>query len=160
MTSLLFGGLAVFVGLCLAYFVIKALSSGQSSGKTSQLDQPRQGLNIPDEVRRMAQDPSRKIQAIKLLREANPGMGLAVAKLQVESLQDSRGPISSPAEQGPSWQRGQTPHFSNEAERLALNPNTKIAAIKVLREENPGMGLADAKEAVEIFYAARRGGPE
>jgi len=39
--------------------------------------------------------------------------------------------------------------LSPEVERLASDPNSKIAAIKLLREENPGMGLAEAKAIIE-----------
>lgn len=42
--------------------------------------------------------------------------------------------------------------LSSEVELLASNPNTKIAAIKRYREENPGTGLAEAKTEIETFY--------
>ncbi len=45
--------------------------------------------------------------------------------------------------------------LSPEVERLAASPDTKIEAIKRCREENPGMGLKEAKEKIEEFY--RRG---
>ena len=45
--------------------------------------------------------------------------------------------------------------LSPEVERLAASPDTKIEAIKRYREENPGMGLKEAKEKIEEFY--RRG---
>ena len=32
---------------------------------------------------------------------------------------------------------------------MAMDPRTKIAAIKLLREQKPGMGLAEAKALVE-----------
>ena len=41
--------------------------------------------------------------------------------------------------------------LSPEVERLAVNPNSKIAAIKLYREENPGTGLRAAKEKIEEF---------
>jgi hypothetical protein len=46
--------------------------------------------------------------------------------------------------------------LSPEVERLASDPSTKIAAIKLYREENPGTGLADAKEVIEAFYKSRQ----
>ena len=40
----------------------------------------------------------------------------------------------------------------SEAEVLAKDPSQKIAAIKVYREENPGVSLAEAKARVEEIY--------
>ncbi len=41
--------------------------------------------------------------------------------------------------------------LSPEVERLAREPYGKIAAIKLLREQNPGVGLAEAKARIEEF---------
>ena len=46
--------------------------------------------------------------------------------------------------------------LSPEVEFLASDPNTKIAAIKLYRKENPGVGLREAKEKIESFYKSRR----
>jgi len=46
--------------------------------------------------------------------------------------------------------------FSPELERLASLPDTKIAAIKLYRQENPGTGLREAKEKIEAFYKSKR----
>lgn len=46
--------------------------------------------------------------------------------------------------------------MSPEVRRLASSPATKIAAIKLYREENPGVGLAEAKTAIEMFAEGRR----
>jgi len=43
-----------------------------------------------------------------------------------------------------------------EVERMALDPAMKIAAIKLYREQNPGSGLAEAKDKIEAFYNSRR----
>ena len=43
--------------------------------------------------------------------------------------------------------------LSREVEDLARSPQTKIAAIKRYREENPGVGLAEAKGKIEEFAA-------
>jgi len=45
--------------------------------------------------------------------------------------------------------------LSPEVELLARDPNQKIAAIKLYREENPGVGLAEAKLKIEEFYKGR-----
>ena len=45
--------------------------------------------------------------------------------------------------------------LSPEVELLASDPQTKIAAIKRYREENPGAGLREAKEKIEAFYNRR-----
>ena len=49
-----------------------------------------------------------------------------------------------------------TSGFSPELEQLASQPETKIAAIKRYRLENPGAGLSEAKERIEAFYNSRR----
>ena len=46
--------------------------------------------------------------------------------------------------------------LSPEAELLAGNPDTQIAAIKLYRQENPGTGLREAKEKIEAFYRSRQ----
>jgi ribosomal protein L7/L12 len=46
--------------------------------------------------------------------------------------------------------------LSPEAELLASDPDTKIAAIKLYRKENRGVGLAEAKEKIEAFYRSRQ----
>jgi ribosomal protein L7/L12 len=42
--------------------------------------------------------------------------------------------------------------LSPQVEFLARDPNQKIAAIKLYREEHPGAGLAEAKLKIEEFY--------
>jgi UDP:flavonoid glycosyltransferase YjiC (YdhE family) len=46
--------------------------------------------------------------------------------------------------------------LSPEVERLANDPKTKIAAIKLYRQENPGTGLREAKELIEAFHESRK----
>src|SRR6202030_2242783 len=46
--------------------------------------------------------------------------------------------------------------LSPELERLASLPDTKIAAIKLYRQENPGASLREAKEKIEAFYKSRQ----
>ena len=41
--------------------------------------------------------------------------------------------------------------LSPEVQRLAGDPRQKIAAIKLHREQNPGLGLAEAKAEIEDF---------
>jgi hypothetical protein len=43
--------------------------------------------------------------------------------------------------------------LSPEVQRLAKDPSQKIAAIKLHREQNPGLGLAEAKKEIEDFAA-------
>jgi hypothetical protein len=52
--------------------------------------------------------------------------------------------------QGVEWQL-----LSPEAQSLALDPSTKIAAIKLHRDEHPGIGIAEAKADVEAFAAKK-----
>jgi len=42
--------------------------------------------------------------------------------------------------------------LSPEVERLASDPGTKIQAIKLYRDQNPGVGLAEAKAKIEEFF--------
>ena len=44
--------------------------------------------------------------------------------------------------------------LSPEVQRMARDPRQKVAAIKLHREQNPGLGLAEAKEEVEDFAAS------
>jgi ribosomal protein L7/L12 len=41
--------------------------------------------------------------------------------------------------------------LSPEVQLLAKDPSKKVAAIKLHREQNPGLGLADAKREIEVF---------
>ena len=41
--------------------------------------------------------------------------------------------------------------LSPEVQRMAKDPAQKLAAIKLHREQNPGLGLAEAKAEVEEF---------
>lgn len=41
--------------------------------------------------------------------------------------------------------------LSPEVQQLARDPEKKIAAIKLHREDHPGLGLAEAKAAIEDF---------
>lgn len=43
--------------------------------------------------------------------------------------------------------------LSPEVQRMAADPRQKIAAIKMHREQNPGLGLAEAKTEIEDFIA-------
>ena len=53
--------------------------------------------------------------------------------------------------QGVEWSA-----LSPEAQALALDPGTKIAAIKRYRDEHPEISLAEAKAEVEAFAAKKR----
>jgi len=45
--------------------------------------------------------------------------------------------------------------LSPEVQFLAKDPDQKIAAIKLYREEHPGVGLAEAKTKIEEFNKSR-----
>jgi ribosomal protein L7/L12 len=53
--------------------------------------------------------------------------------------------------QGVEW-----PALSPEVQSLALDPRSKIAAIKRYRDENPGIGLVQAKNDIEAFAENNR----
>ena len=90
----------------------------------------------------------RAVEAIKLLREAT-GLGLKEAKDRI----DAEGQHGSPAAQYPQMP-GTLPVQVVEAMRAG----NKIEAIRLLREQT-GMGLKEAKEAVEASPAASRYSP-
>lgn len=46
--------------------------------------------------------------------------------------------------------------LSPEVQMMARDPSQKIAAIKLHREQNPGLGLAEAKADVEEFAGGPR----
>ena len=46
--------------------------------------------------------------------------------------------------------------MSPEVKMMAKDPNQKIAAIKLYRDENPGTGLAEAKQRIEEFSKTGR----
>jgi ribosomal protein L7/L12 len=96
-------------------------------------------------------EEGRKIEAIKVYR-AHTGLGLAEAKAAVEAMQAGKSPPPMPELGG-----------DLESELLRLfGQGQKIQAIKLYREQT-GMGLAEAKRAVEALAArhglsAQRGG--
>jgi ribosomal protein L7/L12 len=96
--------------------------------------------NLDDELRALLAE-GRKIEAIKRYREAT-GADLAAAKEAVEALErgemaTAKGPVDS----------------SLEAEIVSLlEGGKKIEAVKIYRERT-GMGLKEAKDAVEAIAA-------
>jgi ribosomal protein L7/L12 len=103
------------------------------------------------EAIRQAALADHKIEAIKLYREAT-GAGLAEAKRAVEELEEQwRSGLSSPdvTMPGPGAGPGNipTPLQLDQIRRAACDGD-KIQAIKLYREAT-GLGLAEAKQAVE-----------
>lgn len=47
-------------------------------------------------------------------------------------------------------------NLSSEVQQLARDPRQKIAAIRLHREQHPGLGLKEAKDEVEEFYESTR----
>lgn len=94
------------------------------------------------EIRRLLSE-GRKIEAIRRYREQT-GADLAAAKAAVEALQRDE-PPAPPAEDSP-----------DAAEIVALlQGGKKIEAIKLYRQRT-GVGLKEAKDAVEALAADRR----
>ena len=92
-------------------------------------------------------EQGRKIEAIKLLREAT-GVGLAEAKEEIERLS------AEAAGQTPLAERPGLDTKGVPEDVLALaRAGQKIEAIKILRERN-GIGLKEAKEQVEASLGA------
>ncbi|MGJ7901167.1 hypothetical protein [Lysobacter sp. 1R34A] len=92
----------------------------------------------------------RKIEAIKLVLDANPGLGLRQAKDAVEHYQ--RQPSESEHAHSASSEATPPPSGGLPAQaELALRRGNKIEAIKRVLDANPGLGLRQAKEAVERY---------
>jgi hypothetical protein len=108
--------------------------------------------------KRVDKPASIKIALIKALREAT-GLGLREAKDTVEGYLDRRAG-RLPSGMGVDGPAGSLDDLL-DAERAAAareeRPVTKILLIKALRDASPGLGLAQAKRAVED-YLRRRGG--
>ncbi|HVY68648.1 MAG TPA: hypothetical protein VHH73_01900 [Verrucomicrobiae bacterium] len=84
-----------------------------------------------------------KISAIKLYRDAYPGMDLSQAKDAVEALEEEL------RRQAPEQFRGGAsptgiPASGNPEVVRAIYAGEKIAAIRLYREANPGIGLKEA----------------
>lgn len=101
--------------------------------------QPKASDDLEQRIRSLL-DQDQKIAAIKLYREET-GTSLADAKEAVESLQAGRG-LRIPARDIPDG-------FEGDVLRL-LSAGKKISAIKLYRERT-GVGLKEAKEAVEAI---------
>jgi ribosomal protein L7/L12 len=94
----------------------------------------------------------KKLQAIKVFRESQPGMGLKDAKEYVEALQAGHEPAVAVGRSraGGSHQVELGPDLLFRIRQL-LGENKKIQAIKELRDGQPGMGLKEAKDLVEAI---------
>jgi len=46
--------------------------------------------------------------------------------------------------------------LSLEVERLATDPSTRIAAIKLYQEQNPGVSVSEAEAKIEEFLWSRK----
>ncbi|ALN79527.1 hypothetical protein [Lysobacter antibioticus] len=95
----------------------------------------------------------RKIEAIKLVLDANPGLGLREAKDAVERYE--RQPADAMHAPPMPAEAEATPHgFPAQAEQ-ALRSGNKIKAIKLVLDANPGLGLREAKDMVERYEGQR-----
>lgn len=98
----------------------------------------------------------RKIEAIKLVLDSNPGLGLRAAKDAMEAYErqpSSAAMTSTASASAPSAVHAPSAGFP-QAAREALRQGQKITAIKIVREVY-GLGLRDAKDLVEAY--AERG---
>ncbi len=106
------------------------------------------------EIRRMIRD-NRKIEAIRLYREAT-GLGLKEAKEAIEEMASASDGAAPPV----CVDVGRTVELQPaDRQRVlaALRAGRKIEAIQIYREAT-GLGLKEAKDAVEAMPAARQTG--
>ncbi|GAB3411804.1 ribosomal protein L7/L12 [Flindersiella endophytica] len=134
----------VFVGIGVAV----ARASGRSSSPPPAVGE------VPEDTMfqiRQLLGEGKKIQAIKVLRDSRPGMGLKDAKDYVEALQAGHEPPPTGGlRTGGSHDVELTPDLLFRVRQL-LGENKKIQAIKELRAGRPGMGLKEAKDLVEAI---------
>jgi len=141
--------IAAFVAGIVLYLVYQSITAPAAAGRPSTVA-PRSaaGDGTYDDVAALA-GAGRKIEAIKLYREL-AGVGLKEAKEAVEAIEAGRTPppvAVSPAA-APSHPE---PPADLEAEcRRLYRAGKAIAAIKLYREHT-GVGLKEAKEAVEAL---------
>jgi ribosomal protein L7/L12 len=83
-----------------------------------------------------------------------PDVSVQLLALQVRELQKKLDALLK--HQGIAMPTPPPSGLSPEVELLASVPDTKIAAIKLYRKENRGVGLREAKEKIEAFYKSRQ----
>jgi len=83
-----------------------------------------------------------------------PDVNLQLLTLQVRELQKKLDALLK--HQGIAMPTPPPSGMSPEVELLASVPDTKIAAIKLYRKENRGVGLSEAKQKIEAFYKSRQ----
>ncbi len=111
--------------------------------------------DLGDRVRRLCAQ-GRNIQAIKMLREEIPGLGLKQAKDAVDAvaagtdLATALGRADHRIPRLPEL----TPDLAGKVQAL-LAENKKIQAIKLVREQIRGLGLKQAKALVDDIEAGR-----
>ena len=105
----------------------------------------------PDQVQEIHEllHERKLIHAIKLYREAT-GVGLAEAKAAVEEMAQNE------STKPPDDMRDMDNPVLESRIKSLLSRNRKVDAVKIYREEY-GVGLKDAKEAVEMIEASMRG---
>jgi ribosomal protein L7/L12 len=154
-TYLIIGG-AILCGLLIVIF-INNYKSEPPRGTAFPTPRTQGATSLPalsQRVQDIARDPARKIAAIKAYREET-GLGLKEAKDAVESFLASPGERRGAASRTWPSRPGTTssPALSQRVQDIARDRNRKITAIKAYREET-GLGLKEAKDAVEAWLAS------
>ncbi|MFI4996051.1 MAG: ribosomal protein L7/L12 [Hyphomicrobiales bacterium] len=155
-TYLIIGG-AILCGVLIVIFINNYKSepprgTGFPAPRTQGATSP---AALSARVQDIARDPARKIEAIKAYREET-GLGLKEAKDAVEGFPASPGLRQGAASRTwpPRPGTASSPALSARVQEIARDRNRKIAAIKAYREET-GLGLKEAKDAVEGWLASR-----
>jgi hypothetical protein len=81
---------------------------------------------------------------------ARPDINLRRLEWQIRELQQKLDALLK--HQGIELPTPPASDLSPEVQMMAKDPYQKIAAIKLYREEHPGVGLAEAKKRIEEFY--------
>lgn len=138
---------------CIAALVIGgAVVAVRAAGRGRAAAEPLPGTpeELRDRIRALCAE-GRQIEAVKLTRQALPGVGLHQAKQMVDAVAAGRDVPLAPGATVP-----RLPPALHERVRQLLQSNRTLEAIKVVRQELPGMPLKAARDAV---LAVGRGAP-
>ncbi|SDL44431.1 Ribosomal protein L7/L12 C-terminal domain-containing protein [Nonomuraea maritima] len=130
--------------------VVTAASRSRAARSAGMLPPP---ADLQDHLQQLVAG-GRKVQAIKVLRERAPGIGLKQAKAVVDAVERGTALHAALAASGhrPPPTPAIPPDLRDHLLRL-IAQGRKIEAIKVLRGRLPSLGLKQAKDIVDSLQA-------
>ena len=119
---------------------------------------PNRSAGVRESPEALIQD-GRMLDGIKALRERHRGLGLKDAKDMADHFREHGSWPSAPAAaptSTPAPARGPAAFAPTEDLQSLIRDGHLIQAIKLVREQHPGMDLKEAKELVETLAARLR----